>query len=70
MILLTIKVRSHEVSHSEAFIGKFLHEALELIGTELRNEDPADKMHNNLKINTQKYKSLLGSTLFQGRHLL
>ena len=55
--------------NSEAFIGRFLHNALEKLGNEVR-EEPTDKIHSNLWEKTQKYKSLLARELqFDDDHL-
>ena len=70
VFILIVAIQSHEVSHSEAFIGRFLHNALELMGNEVTEDDLGDRMHSNVKTKTEKYKSLLGDKLlFLGRLL-
>ena len=55
--------------NSEAFIGRFLHNALEKFGNEVK-EEPIDKIHTNLWEKTQKYKTLLAKELqFDDDHL-
>lgn len=63
IVYLIVAIQSHEVSHNGAFIGRFLHEALELMGNGVNEDELSDRMHSNLKMNTEKYKSLLGDKL-------